>query len=394
MEDTNMSEQLVSCTYGGCDQQFPTVPAKAKHVKKVHGGGAKKDEEEKTIKCSKCDKYFKKKSYVRMHEKRVHNKETNLEISVNIDESLNQSNASLNSTLALENVGEFSDMASADDTITEESNLLELKNDLVKALSINNTSTPALKEKTFKCGKCDKMFGKKSYVRLHEKRIHKDKESQTSSVDQGNEMLLAEPVSAVTNTEKEENESHNIAVIERDDPKDLGAEAKEEQNIPMPNINDPDYELLALPGSSKLNNPVGNIFDSFLYTSKHPMSRVTVERTGKDDFKCRLCGLKFLTKRSQVKHFKGHGTYVNQDFLTNFIDKENESSLKNMCLRKSSIVLKLPNINNIPVPTDDGRREEEDLVADMLVDHEESEVGSMSLSEICDDLMDISNLLT
>ena len=126
------------------------------------------------------------------------------------------------------------------------------------------------------------------------------------------------------------------------------------------------------------------------------MSRAFLNRK-KDDFKGELCGLKSLSKRSLVKHLKGHGTFVNQDFLTNFNDKENESSLKNMCLRKSSISLKLQNIKNLHIPANAAMKTamEDDFVSNMLEEHDdEAEVGKMSLSEICDDLMDIGDLLS
>merc|ERR1712129_647975 len=170
-EDSKMPETVV-CTYEGCSLEFSSASAMSKHKKKVHGGGAKKDESEKTIKCGKCEKYFKKSSYVRMHEKRGQNREDtgdNLDISVSIDEKLNNLNSSLNSTLALEeNAGDISDIATADETITDKSFLHnEEENPCEKnSLPIKNVNN-SLKEKTFKCSKCDKMFGKKSYVRLH-----------------------------------------------------------------------------------------------------------------------------------------------------------------------------------------------------------------------------------
>ena len=199
-----MSETIVVCTFEGCFLEFPFASAMSKHVKMVHGGGAKKDESEKTIKCGKCEKYFKKPSYVRMHEKRVHNKDdkgNNLDISANIDDSFNH----LNSSLALEeNEGDISDIVTADDTITEESFLhYEEETPSAKnALHTKNGNT-SLKEKTFKCSKCDKMFGKKSYVRLHEKRIHKEKEPG-SLEDYVSEKLLSEEASDVNNIETED----------------------------------------------------------------------------------------------------------------------------------------------------------------------------------------------
>jgi len=388
-EDSKMPETVV-CTYEGCSLEFSSASAMSKHKKKVHGGGAKKDESEKTIKCGKCEKYFKKASYVRMHEKRVHNRDDtgdNLDISVSIDEKLNNLNSSLNSTLALEeNAGDISDIATADETITDESFLHnEEENPCEKnSLQIKNGNN-SLKEKTFKCSKCDKMFGKKSYVRLHEKRIHKEKEPR-SSEEYVNDKLLTEDASDVNNIEIKEARTKNTTETEN-----IGKGTLEE----APQVAEPIYELPVIAGSSKSNNPVFNIYESSLYTSEHPMSRVSVHRK-EDDFKCTLCGLKFLSKRSQVKHFKGHGTFVNQDFLTNFIDKENESSVKNMCLRKSSVSLKLPNIENFHIPANAEMKtaREVDSVSNMLEEHDEAEVGKMSLSEICDDLMDIGVLLS
>ena len=98
-----------------------------------------------------------------------------------------------------------------------------------------------------------------------------------------------------------------------------------------------------------------------------------------------------------VKHFKGHGTCINADFLTNFVDKENESALKNQCLRKSSISLKLPNLENYPKSNDGMETVEIDkIVPDILDDRVDNDVGIMTLSEICDeldDLMDLNDLL-
>ena len=126
------------------------------------------------------------------------------------------------------------------------------------------------------------------------------------------------------------------------------------------------------------------------------MSRIGVNRK-EEDFKCQVCGLKYQTKRSLVKHFKGHGTYLNTDFLTNFVDKENESSLKNQCLRKSSISLKLQNLKSYPKSNDGMENVEIDkVVPDILDDRADNDVGKMTLSEICDeldDLMDLSDLL-
>merc|ERR1712096_129059 len=296
---------------------------------------------------------------------------------------------SLNSTIAVENLAEFSDMASADDTFAEEPETEKMVAVPVKKLSGKNTSTPIHREKTFKCSHCDKMFGKKSYARLHEKRIHKEKDkivvANHHEETQGNEKLVTENV-LLSNLELEENHAKNT----------------EKENVeletnyvtdPQPQLDiDPTEQLLSIPGSSKDRNPVSNIFESSLYTSGHPMSRVGVEKTGKNDFRCKVCGLKFLTKRSQVKHFKGHGTSPNLDFLTDFIDHENEISLKNTCLRKSSINLKIPNIKNFTLPAAENSKDTEKDAA-MLEDHDANEVEKMSLSEICDDLMDIGDLL-
>merc|ERR1712183_192381 len=392
----------VICTYEGCVLEFPTVSSKAKHVKEMHGGGdggAKKDDGEKTIKCSKCDKYFKKKSYVRLHEKRVHNKTADINASIIPDDTLNQSTTSLNSTLAVENAAEFSDMASADDTFAEEPETEKRVAVSVKKLSGKNTSTPIHQEKTFKCSHCDKMFGKKSYARLHEKRIHKEKDATVVAnheETQCNETLLVE--------DKEKLVTENV-LLSNLELEENHAKNTEKENVeletnyvtePQPLLEiDPTEQLLPIPGSSKDRNPVLNIFESSLYTSGHPMSRVCVEKTGKNDFRCKVCGLKFLTKRSQVKHFKGHGTALNLDFLTDFIDHENEISLKNTCLRKSSINLKIPNIENFTLPAAENYldTEKEDSDAAMLEDHDENVAEKMSLSEIFDDLMDIGDLL-
>jgi len=153
-------------------------------------------------------------------------------------------------------------------------------------------------------------------------------------------------------------------------------------------------DVLAIPGPSRTKNQVLNIVENI---SLLPMSRIGVNRKD-EDFKCKVCGLKYQTKRSLVKHFKGHGTYFNMDFLTNFVDKENESSLKNQCLRKSSISLKVPNLKNVPISAGNietvGR---EEVVLEMLDDHESNDDRKMTLDEICeelDDLMDLSNLLS
>merc|ERR1712183_164790 len=397
----------VICTYEGCVLEFPTVSSKAKHVKEMHGGGAggaKKDDSEKTIKCSKCDKYFKKKSYVRLHEKRVHNKPDNINASIIPDDTLNQSTTSLNSTIAVENAAEFSDMASADDTFAEEPETEKRVAVSVRKLSGKNTSTPIHQEKTFKCSHCDKMFGKKSYARLHEKRIHKEKDTivvANHEETQGNETLVTENI-VVEDKEKLVTENVLLSNLELEENH---AKNTEKENVeletnyvtePQPLLEiDPTEQLLPIPGSSKDRNPVSNIFESSLYTSGHPMSRVRVEKTGKNDFRCKVCGLKFLTKRSQVKHFKGHGTSLNLDFLTDFIDHENEISLKNTCLRKSSINLKIPNIENFTLPAAENYldTEKEDSDAAMLEDHDENVAEKMSLSEIFDDLMDIGDLL-
>merc|ERR1712183_43818 len=397
----------VICTYEGCVLEFPSVSSKAKHVKEMHGGGAggaKKDDSEKTIKCSKCDKYFKKKSYVRLHEKRVHNKPENINASINPDDTFNQSTIGLNSTIAVENGAEFSDMASADDTFDEEPEPEKKVAESVKKLSEKKTSTPIHQEKTFKCSHCDKMFGKKSYARLHEKRIHKDKDTTVVANHEetkGNEMPLTENIVVegkekivtenvqLNNFELEENYAENTN--KNTEKENVELETNYVTTDPRPQVE----QLLPIPGSSKDRNPVLNIFESSLYTSGHPMSRAGVERTGKDDFRCKVCGLKFLTKRSQVKHFKGHGTSPNLDFLTDFIDHENEISLKNTCLRKSSINLKIPNIKNFTLPAAENYldTEKQDSDAAMLEDHDENVAEKMSLSEICDDLMDIGDLL-
>eukprot|EP00092_Neocalanus_flemingeri_P018470 GFUD01019989.1.p1 GENE.GFUD01019989.1~~GFUD01019989.1.p1 ORF type:complete len:394 (-),score=106.34 GFUD01019989.1:68-1249(-) len=392
MEEPKTSEHQIVCTYQGCVLEFPSVSSKAKHVKEVHGGGGKKDNSEKTIKCSKCDKYFKKNSYVRLHEKRVHNKNENQ----NQNDTFNESTASLNSTIALENPGEFSDMASADDTLVEETVPKKSKAETAMNMNMklleNSTSTPLQKEKNFKCSQCDKMFGKRSYARLHEKRIHKEKDTIAVAVgnleeEQGDEMLLMDTAAVLTNIELEE----NPAEVKTTEEGDVDLEPKEVfEPLPQPKLDSVD-EYLAIPGSSKDRNPVFNIYESPLYTSKHPLSRVSVESTGKDDFKCKVCGLTFLTKRSQVKHFKGHGTYLNLDFLTNFVDRENEASLKNTCLRKSSIGLKIQKIDKLQLAA---AADNEDFAVNMMLeDQDESEEGKMSLSEICDDLMDIGEFL-
>jgi len=376
----------VICTYEGCVLQFPSVSSKAKHVKEMHGGGAggaKKDDSEKTIKCSKCDKYFKKKSYVRLHEKRVHNKPENINASINPDDTFNQSTIGLNSTIAVENGAEFSDMASADDTFAEEPETEKMVAVPVKKLSGKNTSTPIHREKTFKCSHCDKMFGKKSYARLHEKRIHKEKDkivvANHHEETQGNETLVTENIEL---EDKEKLVTENV-LLSNLELEENHAKNTEKENVeletnyvtdPQPQLDiDPTEQLLSIPGSSKDRNPVSNIFESSLYTSGHPMSRVGVEKTGKNDFRCKVCGLKFLTKRSQVKHFKGHGTSPNLDFLTDFIDHENEISLKNTCLRKSSINLKIPNIKNFTLPAAENSIAT-DKDAAMLEDHDANEV--------------------
>eukprot|EP00092_Neocalanus_flemingeri_P024791 GFUD01026880.1.p1 GENE.GFUD01026880.1~~GFUD01026880.1.p1 ORF type:complete len:390 (-),score=97.79 GFUD01026880.1:76-1245(-) len=388
MEEPKTSEHQIVCTYQGCVLEFPSVSSKAKHVKEVHSGGGKKDNSEKTIKCSKCDKYFKKNSYVRLHEKRVHNKNDNQ----NQNDTFNESTASLNSTIALENPGEFSDMASADDTFVEETmpkkSAAETAMNMNMKLLENSTSTPLQKEKNFKCSQCDKMFGKRSYARLHEKRIHKENDTIAVPVgnleeEQGNEILLMESAAVLTNVELEENPAEVKGDVDLK-PKEVF------EPLPQPKLDSVD-EYLAIPGSSKDGNPVFNIYESPLYTSKHPLSRVSVESTGKDDFTCKVCGLTFLTKRSLVKHFKGHGTYLNLDFLTNFVDRENEASLKNTCLRKSSIGLKIQKIDKLQLAA---AADNEDFAVNMMLeDQDESEEGKMSLSEICDDLMDIGELL-
>merc|ERR1712183_123735 len=165
----------VICTYEGCVLEFPTVSSKAKHVKEMHGGGAggaKKDDSEKTIKCGKCDKYFKKKSYVKLHEKRVHKKD----VAPDINDSFNELNTSLDTTIPMKNEGEFPDMNSADDTFNEETDKENEPSSSVESSQKLGNKT-SFREKTFKCNQCDKMFGKKSYVKMHAKRIHKKKES-------------------------------------------------------------------------------------------------------------------------------------------------------------------------------------------------------------------------
>lgn len=391
-----MSENQVYCTSEGCDMVFSSLSTKTKHVKDIHGEGQKHNDE-KTIKCNQCDKYFKKMDYVRKHVKRVHEKRITQEDSVDMsfDDASNKSTSSLNSTLALDNAVEFSDMSFADETLIEDTTIEIGKES--QGVEIT-TSTTLKKEKTFKCSQCDKMFGKRSYARMHEKRIHKEngenvlKPKIDASVDVFQPQILEDPKE---NLWTEELLVENVPMPSTQLKGNVDENVLKNEKLADVTLHnfEPLDELFAIPGSSKDKNPVFNIYESILYTSEHPMSRRGVARKGKDDFKCKVCGVKSLTKRSQVKHLKGHGTFLNYDFLTDFIDHENESILKNTCLRKSSVSLKLPKIGNLVIPTSNINLEREVVVDDILEGPVKGENDQMSLSEMCDDLMDIGDFL-
>ena len=117
------------------------------------------------------------------------------------------------------------------------------------------------------------------------------------------------------------------------------------------------------------------------------MSRVSIDRKLASDFKCSVCGMKFSTKRSQVKHVNGHGILFNQEFLTNFIDQENETTVKNRCLRKAQISLNI--LKNF-----DDDKENALKLENLLIESKEIKSPKISLSEICQDLMDLSDLVT
>jgi len=345
------------------------------------------DDEEKTIKCEKCDKYFKKTSYVRLHDKRVHTKKdvTQEDVTQDINGTFQELNTSLDTTLDMSENPEFS-AVSVDNAIKEDSDK-ENKPPTNRFMQESTRATTS-KEKPFKCDHCEKMFGKRSYVKLHEKRIHSKKDSavvvnpnlgqlcDNIIEEQGSGGSKTVPINEAVNSEK----NQDFATLE---------EITSTETIDQITID----ELLAVPGPSRITNPVPNIVESnFLL----PMSRIGVNKKD-EDFKCQVCGLKYQTKRSLVKHFKGHGTYLNADFLTNFVDKENESALKNQCLRKSSISLKLQNLKSYPKSNDGMENVEIDkVVPDILDDRADNDVGKMTLSEICDeldDLMDLSDLL-
>ena len=381
-----MEETMLFVSGGiGCNSEIP-ASSKSKQGRK-DGGGKKKDDTEKTIKCGKCDKYFKKKSYVKLHEKRVHNKD----VADDYNDSFTEMNTSLDTTIPMEDKAEFPDMNSADDTFNEDIDK-ENKPPSIKSSKKSNATT-SLKEKTFKCGQCDKMFGKKSYVKMHEKRIHGKKES--AIVEKPDEPEPAQE------PEQKDYATPAIKLIEKSDL-NCAEFAREKEELPtleettMSSVIDQIAmdDSLAIPGPSRMKSPLLNIVESI---SLLPMSRIGVNRKD-EDFKCKVCGLKYQTKRSLVKHFKGHGTYLNMDFLTNFVDQENEISLKNQCLRKSSISLKTPNIRHIPLSLGDietvGR---EEVLLEMLEEPESNDDRKMTLDEICDeldDLMDLSNLLS
>jgi len=383
----DMDEIMLSVSGG--DVRDSEVPASGKSKQgKKEKRGKQKDDTEKTIKCGKCDKYFKKKSYVKLHEKRVHKKD----VAHDNNDSLNELNTSLDTTIPMENKTEFPDMNSADDTFNEDTDKENEPPSVKSSPKLKNTAS--FREKSFKCSQCDKMFGKKSYVKMHEKRIHKKKESA----------IEEKPGARDQNQEPEQNESEirlsnlteNIGVNTAEIAADKEDSVTLEETASTSTVDDQTLiaDTLAIPGPSRPKSPVLNIVENI---SLLPMSRIGVNRKD-EDFKCKVCGLKYQTKRSLVKHFKGHGTYLNLDFLTNFVDKENESSLKNQCLRKSSISLKIPNLKNVPMSVGNietvGR---EEVVLEMLDDGESNDDRKMTLDEICaelDDLMDLSNLLS
>merc|ERR1712142_960480 len=129
------------------------------------------DDEEKTIKCEKCDKYFKKTSYVRLHDKRVHSKK---DVTQDINGTFQELNTSLDTTLVMSENPEFSDV-SVENARKEDSDK-ENKPPTERSMQ-ESTRTKTSKEKPLKCDYCEKMFGKRSYVKLHEKRIHSKKDS-------------------------------------------------------------------------------------------------------------------------------------------------------------------------------------------------------------------------
>jgi len=330
--------------------------------------------------CDKCGKHFKKKRYVRDHIKRVHEKSsTSILDTSHIKASLNNSTSSLN----------FGDN-SLDTTVINDETFVDAAEQMLNETEIKASST-LKNEKNIKCSKCDKKFAKKSYVRLHERRMHKA--NNTSDLPshvfvEGNEMLLSDQVTLGATFEVDGKETEKTTKIPFND----------ETILLESMVHETHEEIVSGPGPSRTVNPVANIYESYLYNSKQPMSRVNVYKKS-DDFKCNICGIKFLTKRSFAQHFRGHGTIVNPNFLTNFVDKENESSLKNICLKRSFIALQVNDVKNrknsqLHESTD------ENLLADsetLLINKNERNNGledKMTLSEICENLMDISGILS
>merc|ERR1712183_697920 len=156
------------------------------------------------------------------------------------------------------NKGEFPGMNSADDTFNEDTDKENEPPSSVESSQKLGNKTSS-REKTFKCNQCDKMFGKKSYVKMHEKRIHKKKESaieeKTGARDQNQEPEQIESETRSSNlTEKTGVNTANMA-MEKEDSLTLEETATTNDQTLID-------DALAIPGPSRTKNQVLNIVEN------------------------------------------------------------------------------------------------------------------------------------
>merc|ERR1712183_168751 len=189
------------------------------------------------------------------------------------------------------NKGEFPGMNSADDTFNEDTDKENEPPSSVESSQKLGNKTSS-REKTFTCMQCEKLFGKKSYVKMHAKRIHKKKESaieeKTGARDQNQEPEQNE--SETRSSYLTENTGVDTANMAEEKEDSLTLEETATTNDDQTLIDD----ALAIPGPSRSKNQVLNIVENI---SLLPMSRIGVNRKD-EDFKCKVCGLKYQTKRS------------------------------------------------------------------------------------------------